>query len=115
MKRRIVEITSFTKTIVALLKKRQLLQEDFESFKKSLAENPGLGDTIAGTGGVCKTRLKSSSGGKRGGFRVCYYDIPEKERLYLLLIYPKNEQESLTPEEKKTLKELVTILKETRI
>jgi hypothetical protein len=76
-----------------------------------LAENPSLGDMISGTGGVRKTRLKSSSRGKRGGFRVCYVDLANKERLYLLLIYPKNEQENLTMEDKKVLKELVDILK----
>jgi hypothetical protein len=60
---------------------------------------------------VRKARLKSSSRGKSGGFRVCYYDVTQKGKIYLLLIYPKNVQEDLTPEDKKTLKELVNILR----
>ncbi len=70
-------------------------------------ENPEEGDPIQGTGGLRKTRLKSSSKGKSGGFRVCYCDIPEKETLFLILIYAKNEKEDLDSKEKKILKALV--------
>ena len=89
-----------------------LLKADFDSFKKNLTENPGIGAVIPGTGGIRKTRLKASSKGKRGGFRVCYYYLVGRE-LYLLLIYAKNEQANLTMTEKKELKALVKILKGT--
>jgi hypothetical protein len=111
MKRKVIQTRNFGKTIDSLFKKRHLLKEDFDVFQKELVENPELGDRIPGTGGVRKARLKSSTRGKSRGFRVCYYDISQKERLYLLLIYAKNEQESLTMEEKKILKELVGFLK----
>jgi hypothetical protein len=57
--------------------------------------------------------LKSASGGKRGGFRVCYYyfhDIDLGE-IFLITIYAKNEKEDITPDEKKSLKELADIIK----
>jgi hypothetical protein len=101
MKRRITQTRCFAKEIDDLIRKKKLLQEDFEAFKKKLIENPELGDLIIGTGGVRKTRLKSASRGKSGGFRVCYFDHGEGKELFLLLIYPKNEQENLTPGEKK--------------
>jgi len=88
-----------------------LLRKDYDSFKIDLAKNPASGDLIIGTGGIRKTRLKSSSKGKSGGFRVCYLDVPQTEELFLILIYPKNEREDLAPEEKKILKELVKQLK----
>jgi hypothetical protein len=71
-----------------------------------------MGDMIQGTGGVRKTRLRSASKGKSGGFRVCYYfhDVGSG-RIYLITIYPKNEKEDLDPSEKKELKELVEIIK----
>src|SRR5262245_3702216 len=99
----IIQIKNFTKNLEYLLKKRQLLPDDFEKFKKELAKHPDMGDLISGAGGVRKTRLKSASSGKSGGFRVCHYHLAKKDRIYLLQIYPKNVQEDLTMEEKKTL------------
>ena len=107
MKRKIIQTKYFIKLINNLIKKRQILQEDFDSFKKELAEYPEMGDMIPGTNGVRKARLKSASRGKSGGSRVCYYDINHKNELFLLLVYLKNEQENLTSEEKKILKEIV--------
>ncbi|KIC73720.1 hypothetical protein DB42_BR00010, partial [Neochlamydia sp. EPS4] len=72
MIRNIVQTKIFEEEIARLIKKRKLKKEDFEDFKKSLAENPEQGDVIIGTGGIRKARLKSSSKGKKGGFRVCY-------------------------------------------
>jgi len=66
---------------------------------------------IPGTGGIRKARLKSASKGKRGGFRVCYLNIEEKLILFLLFVYPKNEQENLSSQEKIELKQLVEIIK----
>lgn len=84
-----------------------MLQEDFDDFKKQLAENPEMGDIIQGTSGVRKARLKSASRGKSGGSRICYYDVTSKNSIYLLLIYTKNQQEDITTDQKKVLKELV--------
>ncbi len=112
-KRKIIQTRNFAKAVDGFLKKRLLLNKDFDSFKKELTKNPKLGDVISGTNGIRKIRLKSFSKGKSGGFRVCYYDLAIKERLYLLNIYSKNEKEDLTLEEKKILKELVSILRGT--
>lgn len=111
MKRSIIEIRLFSREITTLIKKRRLLQGDLSEFKSELAKNPELGDLIAGTSGCRKIRLKSSSKGKSGGFRICYFDISEINKLYLIFIYAKNDKENLTAEEKTILKELVTRLK----
>jgi hypothetical protein len=111
MKRCIIEAKNFTKSIDDLIAKKKLLPEDFDALKRSLAQKPEEGDLITGTGGVRKTRLKSSSKGKSGGFRVCYFDDKDAEELFLILIYPKNEQENLTSHEKKALKELTNAIK----
>jgi len=88
-----------------------LLEEDFNLFERHLIEYPESGDLIIGTGGIRKIRLKSLSGGKSGGFRVCYFDNPKDEELFLILIYPKSQKEDLSNEEKKMLKDLTSILK----
>lgn len=111
MERKIVETKKFSKDIDALIKRRQVLQEDFNSFKRDLAISPDIGDIIVGTGGIRKTRIKSASKGKSGGFRICYYYFLKKEHIYLLLIYAKSEQDNLSALEKKTLKEFISFLK----
>lgn len=110
-KRKITETKYFHKAITNLIKKRQVLQEDFDDFAKELAQNPEMGDIVVGTNGVRKARLKSASRGKSGGSRVCYYDLTHKNEVFLLLIYTKNQQETLTAEDKKDLKEIVTIIR----
>ncbi len=94
------------------MKNHKLKSEDFEAFKRKIAEHPEIGDLIQGTGGVRKIRLKSASKGTRGGFRVCYYfhDAVIGE-IFLITIYPKNEKADITAAEKKDLKQLVDIIK----
>jgi hypothetical protein len=109
--RRVVEVTGFSRKIDQFLSERKVLKEDFDNLKKSLAKDPEGGALIPGTGGVRKIRLKSATKGKRGGFRVCYFDDPERGELFLLKIYPKNEQEDLSADEKKLLKEFSNMVK----
>jgi len=83
------------------------------SIEEAILENPDAGATVAGTGGVRKLRASDPSRrkGKRGGLRVLYLDLPDRERCYLLYLYGKDEAEDLTADEKKTFKELVTQIK----
>jgi hypothetical protein len=72
------------------------------------------GDEIVGTGGVRKVRFAAKGKGKSGGVRViyCFYDrhIPS----YALLIYGKNEQADLTPEQRKTISSFAVAIKSAR-
>lgn len=111
MKRKITQTKYFSKALNSLLKKRQILEEDFDDFQEELARNPEMGDIIPGTSGVRKARLKSVSRGKSGGSRICYYDVISRNEIYLLLIYAKNQQEDITGEDKKDFKELVNALR----
>lgn len=45
--------------------------------------------------------------GKRGGSRVIYYHFVSASQIALLLIYPKNEQDDLTAEQRKALKSII--------
>lgn len=111
MKRKIVQTKDFEEKIIELIAKRKLRDEDFDDFKKNLSENPEQGDVISGTGGIRKTRLKSASKGKRGGFRVCYLNVEDRLILFLLFIYPKNDQETLSQAEKVELRQLAEAIK----
>lgn len=111
MKRSITQTRVFERELGALIKRRRLLKRDFEDFKSTLCKNPEEGDLIVGTGGVRKTRLKSPSKGKSGSFRVCYFYDSEREEIFLLLIYSKNEQENLSADEKRALKAFTDTIK----
>lgn len=111
MKRIIILTKRFEKEIDKLFNKNKLLKNDFEIFKEVLAENPKEGDLIPGTSGIRKIRLKSAHGGKSGGFRVCYYYFTKDEKIILIFIYHKNEQDNITAEQKKMLKEIANEIK----
>ena len=110
--RKITQLTIFADKLANFIRTRKVLQKDFDEFKRVLAECPKIGAVIQGTGGVRKTRLKSASGGKRSGLRVCYYfhdtDLGE---IFLITIYAKNEKEDITQSEKEELKKLANIIK----
>jgi hypothetical protein len=60
---------------------------------------------------VRKIRWSRGGAGKRGGARVIYYYHNAEHPLYLLMAYAKARQENLTPEEKRTMRELAALLK----
>ncbi|WPA92774.1 type II toxin-antitoxin system RelE/ParE family toxin [Providencia zhijiangensis] len=96
-----VETTVFSK-------RRRLLMDDteFQSFQTFLLENYALGDTISHTGGCKKIRWNRTGMGKSGGLRIIYYVRAMNGRIYLLLIYPKNEQDDLSEQQKSILRTL---------
>lgn len=94
-----IELQGFSKRRQALLP-----DDEFRAFQEMLIENPEAGDTISATGGFRKLRWNRPGMGKRGGIRVIYYNVTRKGRIYLALIYPKNEQDDLTEEQKKVLR-----------
>ncbi|HFI5668939.1 TPA: type II toxin-antitoxin system RelE/ParE family toxin [Klebsiella michiganensis] len=93
-------------------KRRQVLlpDDEFRAFQESLINDPEAGDTISGTGGFRKIRWSRPGTGKRGGVRVIYYNVTIKGRIYLALIYPKNEQDGLSQEQKKILRQVAELL-----
>ena len=84
---------------------------DQKLLEEALLKNPQAGDVIEGTGGARKMRIQLEGRGKSGGGRIIYVDVFEKEKLYLLLAYPKNVQDNLTPEQKKMIQKLIEIIK----
>lgn len=84
---------------------------DQKLLEEALLKNPQAGDVIEGTGGARKMRIQLEGRGKSGGGRIIYVDVFEKEKLYLLLAYPKNVQDNLTPEQKKMIQKLIETIK----
>jgi len=97
-----IELSGFSKHRESLL-----VDDDFKKMQEALIENPELGKIIAGTGGFRKLRWSRPGMGKSGGVRVIYYNLSAASgRLYLALIYPKNELDNITNEQKKQLRKV---------
>lgn len=90
-------------------KHRQLLMSDdeYRQFQLYLLEHYDKGNYLQHTGGCQKIRWAVGSKGKSAGVRVIYYVVAHKGRIYLLLIYAKNEQDNLTTEQRHIMKKLV--------
>lgn len=110
MTRIFVELPPFRRYLDSLADGHVILKE----IQTTLLENPEVGDVIIGAGGLRKVRHGGKSKGKRGGYRVTYLYRPEIEKIYLLVIYAKNEREDLSAAEKRELKQLVEALKRER-
>ena len=81
--------------------------EDYRRLQIGLMLNPEIGSVISRSGGLRKLRWGLEGRGKRGGARVIYYWEPSREMILMLLVYPKNEQDDLSPEQAGILSNLV--------
>lgn len=100
-----VETPTFTRQIQAIA-----TDDELQELQRMLIAQPDKGDLIQGTGGLRKIRMALKDKGKRGGARVIYF-MATMERVYLILAYPKNAKDNLTPAEKAELKKLTQRLK----
>ena len=78
--------------------------DDYAELQLVLAARPDTGKVIKGSGGMRKLRWAGSGRGKRGGLRVIYYWWVAKDRISMLLVYPKNEMDDLTADQLKQSK-----------
>lgn len=98
----IVETSIFTRQV------QKLLPDDtYRELQITLAKHPDMGTIIVGSGGLRKIRWAAPGRGKRGGVRVIYFWAVTQNRLLMLLIYPKSEQDNLTREQLKILRRIV--------
>lgn len=79
----------------------------FRSFQLELLKNPEAGDLIEGTGGLRKIRFfdQRRGKGKRSGLRVIYYWWSGFDQFWLFTVYSKNEQDDLSPSQKKLFRQ----------
>ena len=88
-------------------RKDYLSDELFHGFQQALMKNPEAGDVIEGTGGLRKVRFvdERRNKGKRGGLRVIYYWWSGFDQFWLFTVYDKNEQDNLSPSQKKMFRQ----------
>ena len=79
------------------------------SIQSDLLKGPYRGRLVRGLGGVRKGRAASPARGKgkRGGYRYFYLYLEHRDRIHLLLLLDKKEQEDLHPAQRTAVRELV--------
>lgn len=98
----IIETSVFTRQVQTLL-----TDEDYRQLQLALVLHPESGAVIPGSGGLRKARWATQGRGKRGGVRVIYYWVVVQDKILMLYMYAKNEQDDLTPEQLKVLRKIV--------
>jgi|SRR5688500_16547925 hypothetical protein len=84
--------------------------EDWRAVEQQLLVNPRAGVVVTGAGGARKLRIRLAGRGKRGGARTIYAYFVERERIYFLLTYAKNEQADLSEEQKQSIRQRIARL-----
>ncbi|MCI0337741.1 MAG: type II toxin-antitoxin system RelE/ParE family toxin [Acidobacteria bacterium] len=87
--------------------------ETLFAIQTDLLADPERWPVIKGTGGARKGRISDphSSRGKRGSFRYIYLYLEHREKIFLLLLFSKNEQANLSPEQAKQVAAMVEMIK----
>ena len=76
----------------------------------AIVSDPEAHPVMPGMGGIRKARWARQGGGKSGGVRTIYYYRVADSKIYLLLVYAKNEQEDLTREQRKQARRVVEVI-----
>ena len=94
----------FEKEIKRLIKKFPSLKKEYASLIIHLKDNPTTGTPIGDNCYKIRIAIASKNKGKSGGARVITYVVVNETTVFLLTIYDKSEQDSLSDKE---LKEII--------
>ena len=87
-------------------------EEDLRELQAYLLEHPDAGDVVQGTGGVRKVRWARPGRGKSSGVRSIYIDLADRETMWLITVFSKNERTDLSAEERNEIRHFVKKIKE---
>ena len=87
--------------------------ELLRAIQGELHRKPDRGALVPGLGGVRKARVANPGRGKgkRGGFRYLYLYLEIRQRIHLLVLLDKNEQEDATTEQRSQMRQWVAEIK----
>ena len=105
-----IEVTAFfEKQLKRLTKKFPSLKSEYILLVASLKKNPEQGTTIGDHCFKIRLAIASKGKGKSGGARVITHIQVVNQKVYLLSIYDKSEQDSITENE---IKEIIKDISE---
>lgn len=90
----------------------RLTDEDLSALETLIMANPTAGAVVKGTGGLRKIRFAPPSWhtGKSGAARVCYVHFAVEAAVYLLSIYPKNQQADLSAADREMYRKVIAAI-----
>jgi hypothetical protein len=106
-----IESRAFTRRL------HQLAGEDADvvllTMQQGLSARPDRGAVVPGLGGIRKARAANPARGKgkRGGFRYLYLYLEIQRHIHLLYLLDKNEQEDVSEDQRRQLREWVAEIK----
>jgi mRNA-degrading endonuclease RelE of RelBE toxin-antitoxin system len=107
MSYKIISIPSFDRQLKRLSKKFPSLKGDFQELVNSLLDNPMQGDSIGKNSYKIRLSITSKGKGKSGGGRVITHILIQSQTIYLLAIYDKSEQSTISNDELRALIKLI--------
>lgn len=96
-----------TDAFISAAKECGMTDEERHKIVTFVAENPGAGDLIPGTGGARKLRFPFKNKGKSGGVRVVTYFDGEDIPVFLLEVFSKGDKINLSKAERNELKAIL--------
>lgn len=106
MKYQIETIPYFRKRAKKLIKKHPSLKQELSYLNNTLTNNPQTGTPHGKNCFKIRLSIKSKKKGKSGGARIISHIYVSEKTVYLLYIYDKSEQSSISD------KEIADLLKE---
>ncbi|MFH1319027.1 MAG: type II toxin-antitoxin system RelE/ParE family toxin [Bacteroidota bacterium] len=103
----VLTIPPFNKQLKRLAKKYRSLLKEVEKLGMQLVEAPQTGTLIGHNCYKIRIAIKSKSKGKSGGARIITHVHVTKTTVFLLSIYDKSEQGSISDKELKELLKLI--------
>jgi hypothetical protein len=109
MRKIFIETSDFSQWVRAYL-----ADDDLAAMQRELLNDPEKGVVMPGCGGLRKLRIADPrrGQGKRGGARVIYLHLEERNQIHLITVYGKDQKDDLTAEDKKFYRQLVLFLKQ---
>jgi len=104
----VVTTEDFERNFKRLFKKYRSLKGDLADFVKDLRKNPTIGDDLGNNIRKVRMAIASKNKGKSGGARIITCNVlvdMKNTKIYLLTIYDKSQQETISEREIKSLKE----------
>ncbi len=95
----VITIPQFDKDLKRLSKKYPSIKKDLSALVDQIADNPKTGNKIIDNCYKIRMTISSKGKGKSAGARVITYVITTDETIFLLSIYDKSEQASITDKE----------------
>ncbi len=92
----VVPLPEFVKELKGLAKKYRSLKPEMAALGNALAKDPQMGTSIGQDRYKIRLSIKSKSAGKSGGARVITCVVAVRKEVYLLSIFDKSDQATLT-------------------